>query len=131
MFSPEEILHEHGLVGAFDTMAMMHDEELAIIITDGDTPYMSSEYPINDDLMESIRDDLDSRDREKIAPRIENAQAGVTYLELQMSSQALAANLYHRFGVRRGDSVAVVCHGHAAAEVPTNGILLWYWAWIE
>lgn len=125
MFSPEEILLEHGLVGAFDTMAMMHDEELAIITSDGGNEYSLSEHTIGDDTVNTIQHDLDSRYRENVAAHDEVAQAGVTYLELQMSSQALAANLYHRFGVRRGDSVAVVCHGYAAAEVLTNGILLW------
>ena len=104
MFSAEEVLLEHGLAGAFDTMAMIHDEELAII-TKGDQhriKYLDSEgdgsehHPIKENDVEA---------------------EGVTFVELQMSSQELAAHLYHRFGVRKGDTVLILCHGHSAAEV--------------
>ena len=96
MFFPEDVLLEHGLVGAFDTMAMTHDEELAIVYSD------------------HFRSDATD---ESTSQHDQVASEGVTYLELQMYSQDLAAHLYHRFGVRRGDPVAVFCHGHAAAEV--------------
>lgn len=92
MFDAADILLEHGLTGAFDTIAMMYDERPAIITT----AYSN---------MTDKNVTLDSSSSE------------VTFLELQMYSQELASLLYHRFGVRSGNSVALFCHGNAAAEV--------------
>lgn len=92
---------EHGLVGAFDSMAMMYDEELAIIVDEGGYLEMDEELIAN-----SERDSSLVREMQ-----------GLTYIEVQMASQELAAHLFHRFGVRRGDPVAIICHGHSAAEV--------------
>jgi acyl-coenzyme A synthetase/AMP-(fatty) acid ligase len=92
MFDAIDTLLEYGLTGAFDTIAMMYDERPAIITT------------AHSNIIDKI-ETLDSSSSE------------VTYLELQMYSQELANLLYHRFGVRRGDSVVLFCHGHAAAEV--------------
>ena len=41
----------------------------------------------------------------------------LSYLEVQLAVEALCSVLYYRFGVRRGDPVALLTHGHAAAEV--------------
>ena len=41
----------------------------------------------------------------------------ITFLELQLAVETLCTVLYYRFGVRRGDPVAVLTHGHTAAEV--------------
>ena len=107
MFCPEHILLEHGLVGAFDSMAMMYDEEPAIIVDDSSDKW---NY-------------LDMVDELALIPNFERDSSEVrglrslTYIEVQMASQELAAHLYHRFGVRSGDPVAIVCHGHSAAEV--------------
>ena len=101
MFCPEAILLEHGLVGAFDSMAMMYDEELAIIVDERGNLKMDEELVAN-----SERDSSLVREMQ-----------GLTYIEVQMASQELAAHLFHRFGVRRGDPVAIICHGHSAAEV--------------
>lgn len=117
MFSPDEVLLEHGLVGAFDTMVMMHDEEIAIIIADNGNASNSPEETIGDGNADSRGFDHLKMNEGGVATYNEVTQAGVTYLELQMSSQALAAQLYYRLGVRRGDPVAIICHGHAAAEV--------------
>ena len=103
MICPEDILLEHGLVGAFDSMAMMYDEELAIMVED------SSDEMIH----AGVEDDPDS---ERVGREVRDLQS-LTYIEVQMASQELAAHLYHRFGVRRGDPVAIVCQGHSAAEV--------------
>ena len=103
MICPEDILLEHGLVGAFDSMAMMYDEELAIMVED------SSDERIH----AGVEDDPDS---ERVGREVRDLQS-LTYIEVQMASQELAAHLYHRFGVRRGDPVAIVCQGHSAAEV--------------
>lgn len=104
MFRADEVLPEHGLAGAFDTMAMIHDEELAIMTGDGRHPTECSKSERVGCELQSISES--------------NAQAeGVTFVELQMSSQELAAHLYHRFGVRRGDPVLIICHSHSAAEV--------------
>ena len=107
MFCPEDILLEHGLVGAFDSMAMMYDEELAIIVGDHlnerDCPEVEDERALNPY-------------SERAGSKVRDLQS-LTYIEVQMASQELAAHLYHRFGVRRGDHVALVCHGHSAAEV--------------
>ena len=101
MFCPEDILLEHGLVGAFDSMAMMHDEELAIIVEDSSAERGYSEH----------------------GSSLVREMQGLTYIEVQMASQELAAHLFHRFGVRRGDPVAIICHGHSAAEVKST--LFW------
>jgi hypothetical protein len=106
MICPENILLEHGLVGAFDSMAMMYDEELAIMV----------EVSSNERIPPDILDDPDS---ERIGYEVRDLQS-LTYIEVQMASQELAAHLYHRFGVRRGDPVAIICHGHSAAEVLFN-----------
>ena len=103
MICPEDILLEHGLVGAFDSMAMMYDEELAIMIEDGS----------DERILPGIEDDPDPG---RVRCEVRDLQS-LTYIEVQMASQELAAHLYHRFGVRRGDPVAIVCHGHSAAEV--------------
>lgn len=104
MFAPEDILLEHGLTGAFDSISMMYDERLAIITN-------------------TISDIHDK------SVTLDSSSTGVTFLELQMYSQMLANLLYHRFGIRRGDSVALFCHGHAAAEVQllllTDCCILW------
>ena len=114
MFSPEEVLLEHGLVGAFDTMAMMHDEELAIIFMNDEVE--AKPTPISD--VETAT--YSEEDKDRISEYDDSTPRGVTYLELQMSSQELAALLYHRFGVRKGDPVAILCHGYAAAEVTVD-----------
>lgn len=108
MICPEDILLEHGLVGAFDSMAMMYDEELAIMVEGGSD--------------ERIRPGMEGEpDSERAGCEVRDLQS-LTYIEVQMASQELAAHLYHRFGVRRGDPVAIICHGHSAAEV--NSMLL-------
>jgi acyl-coenzyme A synthetase/AMP-(fatty) acid ligase len=92
MFDSVDMLLEDGLTGTFDTVANMYDERPAIITT------------AHSNIIDKI-ETLDSSSSE------------VTYLELQMYSQELANLLHHRFGVRRGNSVVLLCHGHAAAEV--------------
>lgn len=95
-------------------MAMMHDEQLAIIFKSVDcNDNASASHSYRTPSSQNETDEMDENTAEH--PQIE--QEGVTYLELQMYSQELAAHLYHRFGVRRGDAVAIFCHGHAAAEV--------------
>jgi hypothetical protein len=115
MFSPEEVLLEHGLVGAFDTMVMMHDEEIAIFTTPPDSDQMST-YLDFEGVSESELD-IGNTSVMSVEANETIQQQGVTFLELQMFSQELSAHLYHRFGVRKGDLVALFCHGHAAAEV--------------
>lgn len=92
MFDAADFILEHGLTGAFDTIAMMYDERPAIITTADSN--MIDKYVT-----------LDSSSNE------------ITFLELQIYSQELASLLYHRFGVRKGNSIALFCHGYAAAEV--------------
>lgn len=113
MFSADEVLLEHGLAGAFDTMAMIHDEGLAIITKGGHhhTEFTNSARGGSEHYLIG-RNDTDAEN--------------VTFVELQMSSQELAAHLYHRFGVRKGDPVLIVCHGHSAAEVHNIRSILCY-----
>ena len=128
MFSPEEVLQEHGLVGAFDTMAMMHDEELAIIFMNDMNETQSTASSISfcdldsaDHDLEKMEEEVEEEEEKEIISEYgDSTPKGITYLELQMASQELAAHLYHRFGVRKGDPVAVLCHGHAAAEVTSD-----------
>ena len=115
MFSPEEVLLEHGLVGAFDTMALMHDEELAIIFMNNDEEKDHATSSLGLNLISATVDK--QKDIMRISAGGDSSPKGVTYLELQTASQELAALLYHRFGVRKGDPVAILCHGYAAAEV--------------
>jgi hypothetical protein len=107
MYRAEEVLQEHGLVGAFDTMVMIHDEELAIIFGDSD----KHESNIN-----AIKHGS-SYSHDRIGEESDVELPGLTFVELQISSQELAAHLYHRFGVRKGDPVAIICNEHCAAEV--------------
>lgn len=107
MYRAEEVLEEHGLVGAFDTMVMIHDEELAIIFGNSDR--------IRPD--PSVTEHGSSHSYDAIRDETEAELQGLTFVELQISSQELAAHLYHRFGVRRGDPVAIICNEHSAAEV--------------
>lgn len=113
MFCPEDILLEHGLVGAFDSMAMMYDEEPAIIVEDCSDEMDSLEMENGHALFSNLESD---------GSKVRDLQR-LTYIEVQMASQELAAHLYHRFGVRRGDPVAIICHGHPAAEV--SSMLFW------
>ena len=41
----------------------------------------------------------------------------ISYLEIQFNSEAIAAQLFHRFGVSQTDRVAIACDGHAGAEI--------------
>jgi hypothetical protein len=107
MYRAEEVVQEHGLVGAFDTMVMIHDEELAIIF--------GGRHRNETDLFATKHDNSYSQDR--VGDESDVELQGLTFVELQISSLDLAAHLYHRFGVRRGDPVAIVCNEHSAAEV--------------
>jgi non-ribosomal peptide synthetase component F len=107
MYRAEEVVQEHGLVGAFDTMVMIHDEELAVIFGD--------RHRNVTDLVAEEHGSSNSQDR--IGDESDVELQGLTFVELQISSQDLAAHLYHRFGVRRGDPVAIICNEYSAAEV--------------
>lgn len=85
-----EYLNEYGLLGAFDTVCLMMGERNAIL--DPLTDYFQLE-----------QDDDQSEDDD-----------GITFSDLQFSSQAIATMLYHRFGVRIDDNVLYICDLHAA-----------------
>lgn len=88
------MIFEYGLVGAFDTVASMRGEDVAIV-----TPTAST----SDDAASDVCS--------------EDSMNGISYSEIQFSALALSCQLSNRFGVCRGDRVLIVCGGHVAAEI--------------
>ena len=78
-----------GLVGSFDSIARIYDENDAIM-------HSSKEYYI-----------------EETSDEIPN----VSFLELQLLSIDIARQLYHRFGVRSYDNIVLICKSNAIAEI--------------
>ena len=104
MFSDSSMLFEYGLIGCFDTVCNMRGEETAIYIQRDE----KDEYEENEEqLCNGSEEDDDISEHEEIS-----------YLELKAASDDITAQLYHRFGVRHGDTVLIVCGQNAAgAEV--------------
>ena len=105
------LLFEYGLVGSFDTVAAMRGEEIAIAFSL--QKVIESEASDEDDI------DIDKESENNCDSSNESLYEyiGLSFLDVQFNSEQLAALLYHRFAVRSFDRVAVLCHGHAAAEL--------------
>jgi acyl-CoA synthetase (AMP-forming)/AMP-acid ligase II len=112
-----EMLWEYGLVGAFDTVAMMRGEEVAIVT--GIAEHHSSSAADDDDMDQDndSPENAEGEDAENDGSEVSKVLEGISFLDIQFNSEQLAAIMYHRFGVRKGDPVIVVCHNSAGAEV--------------
>ena len=88
---------QHGIVGSFDEHCLMQGDDIAVYTDD-------SYY---------IKDSRDSNDDDD-----DDEEIGISYLEIQFNYQSLAAQLYHRFGVRENDNVLLLLkEGNTAAEI--------------
>ncbi len=119
---------EYGLIGSFDTVAMMSGERIAIIMKRDlknsffyvpESPdelieivSVSDNECVQNSSMDFVGDESDSDEEEE-----ETELEGMSYSELQYFSQNLSKQLYYRFGVRTGDRVLLICQHSAAAEV--------------
>ena len=94
-------LFEYGLVGSFDTQCYLRGDDICVYNDD----YNNKDNNDNDD----DDDDNDDNDDDDI---------GISFLEIQFNYQSLAAQLYHRFGVREKDPVLLLLkEGNTAAEI--------------
>lgn len=100
-------LFELGLVGSFDSLADMRGEDDAIIHSSAG----AKETEQKEDTGHG-EDDNDSHEGEE-----STVTAATSYSELKFYSLQLAAVLYHRFGLRAGHTVLLVCRFHVDAEV--------------
>ena len=97
-------LLEYGIVGSFDQYCLMQGDDIAVYTDDFSNKGTSNSTDSNDD-----DDDDDNSNDDEI---------GVSYLEIQFNYQALAAQLYHRFGVRENDNILLLLkEGNTAAEI--------------
>jgi acyl-coenzyme A synthetase/AMP-(fatty) acid ligase len=97
------MLLEYGLLGAFDTVALLRGECSALI--NGPTALSSESFDPSDDSSQSEHSQSSS------------AENGMCYSELQLASKILSCQLKLRFGVQQGDRVLISCDGNTAAEI--------------
>jgi hypothetical protein len=92
--SPSQRLSKYGLVGAFDSIAMMHDEDTAIIQSKA-TAERRTTFDNSDGVSMEVISESDL-----VGLQYDEDCDILTYFELQLSVEEVAAQLYHRFGVR-------------------------------
>ena len=116
------LLNEYGLVGMFDTITMMKGESNALIFERIDaTTAKAGGCAEGGEMNNSVDVDDDScDDSESSFIPLDERFTGQSYLDIQENSMQLAAQLYHRFGVRPGDRVLLVCRGHPGAELSAS-----------
>ncbi len=139
------MLIEYGIVGMFDTITMMKGESNALIFEKivrqsaskvalgvTDSSENSSSGSSSNDMSSSVEscnydcnDNKDSdvgsegSDGDSFIP-LDDRYIGQSYIDLQENSMQQAAQLYHRFGVRAGDRVLLVCRGYPGAEISAS-----------
>lgn len=98
-----ESIFEYGIVGAFETLAQMRGEDDAIL-------HKRIDQLINDQEV----DDYSKGSEESLAT---SSQLSTTYNELYFNSIQLGTVLHHRYGLRAGNNVLLICKGATEAEV--------------
>lgn len=91
-------LLELGIVGCFDSLSDMRGEDDAVIHAD------------------NIQKE-DGADHNDVSEEGSCSETTTSYSEIRFYSEQLAAVMYHRFGLRSGHIVLLICRFHVSAEI--------------
>lgn len=93
---------ENGLARSIYASMMMFDDKIAVL---------------NGNSLDKQRNSMDVDGILDEQLEFSEKNEGLTYSELEVFVDQLAAQLYHRFGVREGDTVFIACESFTTAEI--------------
>jgi acyl-CoA synthetase (AMP-forming)/AMP-acid ligase II/outer membrane protein assembly factor BamB/acyl carrier protein len=106
------LLREYGIVNAFDTVANMCGEKVALIASfQQESKQVIDEIDLPNDEIDTSGDIEPSEEENGLDID------GATYFEIQQNSILLSNQLRMRFGVMKGDPVLIIGYGNTGAEL--------------